>query len=141
VRIGELARRTGVSRRSLRYYERHDLIHARRGANGWREYDAATVDRVRTIADMIANGLTLDGVKELAPCLGTAESECDDTAQALRTYRARLAVVEARLAALQRDRERLSRRIRTLATDSDLRREIGVHGPDPVDAEHRAEPK
>jgi DNA-binding transcriptional MerR regulator len=139
MRIGELARRTGVSRRSLRYYERHDLIHARRGANGWREYDPAAVDRVRTIAEMIANGLTLDGVKELAPCLGAAESECDDPTPALRTYRARLAVVEERLAALQRDRDRLSRRIRTLASGGGLGGEIGVHGPDPVHAEHRVD--
>ncbi|MGH3804692.1 MAG: MerR family DNA-binding transcriptional regulator, partial [Pseudonocardiaceae bacterium] len=28
MRIGELARRTGVSRRALRYYEQQHLLHA-----------------------------------------------------------------------------------------------------------------
>lgn len=61
MRIGELARRTGVSRRSLRYYEQHGLLHARRGGNDWREYDEPAVDRVRAIAELLASGLTWTG--------------------------------------------------------------------------------
>lgn len=36
--IGELSRRTGVSARSLRYYEAQGLLSAGRGANGYRDY-------------------------------------------------------------------------------------------------------
>ena len=53
MRIGELARRTGVSRRSLRYYEQHGLLHARRGGNDWREYDEPAVDRVRALGHRV----------------------------------------------------------------------------------------
>ncbi|MEU8781789.1 MerR family DNA-binding transcriptional regulator [Streptomyces sp. NPDC048637] len=35
--IGELSRRAGVSERLLRYYERMELIHSERRANGYRE--------------------------------------------------------------------------------------------------------
>jgi DNA-binding transcriptional MerR regulator len=115
MRIGELARRTGVSRRSLRYYEQHGLIHARRGDNDWRDYDESTVERVRVIADLIATGLTLEGVKELAPCVEQHDpARCDDLELPARTYRSRLAVVEGQLAALQDTRERLTRRLTAL---------------------------
>ena len=49
MKIGELARRTGVAPRLLRYYEQQGLITARRADNGYREYsedDAAQVERV-----------------------------------------------------------------------------------------------
>jgi DNA-binding transcriptional MerR regulator len=39
VRIGELAGVTGVSTRSLRYYEEQCLLPVRRRTNGYREYD------------------------------------------------------------------------------------------------------
>lgn len=115
MRIGELARRTGVSRRSLRYYEQHGLLHARRGGNDWRDYDEPAVDRVRAIAELLASGLTLDGVKDLVPCLDDHDPErCEDTELPARTYRARLAEVDDRLAALQDTRERLTRKLTAL---------------------------
>lgn len=115
MRIGELARRTGVSRRSLRYYEQHGLLHARRGDNDWREYDEPAVDRVRAIAELLASGLTLDGVKDLVPCLeGHDPEHCADTGLPARTYRARLTDVEGRLASLRETRDRLPRRLSAL---------------------------
>jgi DNA-binding transcriptional MerR regulator len=116
MRIGELSRRTGVSRRSLRYYEQHGLLHSRRTANGWREYDEVAEQRVRAVADMLAAGLTLEGVKELEPCLDMHDlAACDDPGFALTTYLARLAVVEERLAALQQHRDALARRVDEIA--------------------------
>jgi DNA-binding transcriptional MerR regulator len=114
--IGELSRRTGVSPRSLRYYEQHGLLRSRRTPNGWREYDETAERRARAVAEMLAAGLTLEGVKELEPCLDGPDLEsCDDPAIALATYRARLAVVEQRMAALRRHRDELARRVDELA--------------------------
>ena len=115
MQIGELARRTGVSRRSLRYYEQQRLLHARRGPNGWRDYDETTVDRVRLIAEMISDGLTLDHVKQLTPCLDKQDSsECNDPELPLQAYRAQLAVLDERLAQLQRRRGQLTQKIELL---------------------------
>lgn len=115
MRIGELAARTGVSRRSLRYYETHGLLHAERSANGWRVYREASVPRVRKIAEMLDNGLTIEGVRELAACLETQDpAGCPDPGHALETYQARLAVVAERLAALQRDHDKLTGTIQAL---------------------------
>lgn len=115
MRIGELAARTGVSPRSLRYYEKHGLLHAGRSANGWRMYREAAVPRVRKIAEMLDNGLTIEGVRELADCLEMqGQSECRDPGHALETYQARLAVVAERLATLQRDHDKLTGAIQGL---------------------------
>lgn len=115
MQIGELAERTGVSRRMLRYYEQHGLLHARRGRNGWRDYDDAAVDRVRLIADMLRSGLTVDGVRRLAPCLDRDDpSDCADPDLPLRTYRARLEVLQRRLSELRRHHDRLARRVESL---------------------------
>lgn len=69
MRIGELARRTGVSTRVLRYYEQRGLLRAERDANGYRRYDGegavATVGRIR---EMLATGLNTDDIRELLPC-------------------------------------------------------------------------
>ncbi|MEU2043080.1 MerR family transcriptional regulator [Nocardia niwae] len=69
MRIGELAERTGVSVRSLRYYESKDLLSSERTSGGQREYSEAAVDRVRRIQEMFAAGLHSDTIGELLPCI------------------------------------------------------------------------
>ncbi|WP_433661476.1 MerR family transcriptional regulator [Nocardia sp. CA-128927] len=69
MRIGELAERTGVSVRSLRYYETKGLLASDRTSGGQREYAEAAVDRVRRIQEMFAAGLHSDTVGELLPCI------------------------------------------------------------------------
>jgi DNA-binding transcriptional MerR regulator len=89
-----------------------------RGANSWRDYDEIAVDRVLLIAEMISNGLTVDGIKQLAPCLDMHDSSaCDDPELPLQTYQARLAVLDERLTRLQRTHDQLTQRIQALQRD------------------------
>ncbi len=69
MRIGELAEATGVSVRSLRYYEQQGLIRARRTAGGWRDFEELMVERVITIQHLLAAGLSSATMAELLPCL------------------------------------------------------------------------
>ncbi|MEU2714234.1 MerR family transcriptional regulator [Streptomyces sp. NPDC007205] len=66
--IGELSRRTGVSERLLRYYERMELISSERRVNGYREYDDQTVERVRRIRALLAAGLPSRIIRQILPC-------------------------------------------------------------------------
>ncbi|MFI9251087.1 MerR family transcriptional regulator [Streptomyces sp. NPDC053069] len=66
--IGELSRRTGVSERLLRYYERMELISAERRANGYREYDDRTVETVRRIRALLAAGLPTRIIRQVLRC-------------------------------------------------------------------------
>jgi len=69
MRIGELARRTGVSERSLRYYEQQGLLTAERTPGGQRDYPEWAVDRVIRIQELFAAGLHSKKIARLLPCM------------------------------------------------------------------------
>ncbi|MEU6765049.1 MerR family transcriptional regulator [Streptomyces sp. NPDC046853] len=69
MRIGELARRTGVTTRALRYYEEQNLLTAERSDSGQRHYAEAAVDRIRVIRELYAAGLSSKTIAELTPCV------------------------------------------------------------------------
>ncbi|MEW5351647.1 MULTISPECIES: MerR family transcriptional regulator [unclassified Streptomyces] len=69
MRIGELAARTGVSVRALRYYEEQSLLVAERSRSGQRHYPDGAVDRVRLIQQLYAAGLSSRTITELLPCV------------------------------------------------------------------------
>ncbi|MFE9680859.1 MerR family transcriptional regulator [Streptomyces sp. NPDC006285] len=69
MRIGELARRTGVTTRALRYYEEQDLLTAERSGSGQRRYAEDAVDRIRLIRQLYAAGLSSKAIAELTPCV------------------------------------------------------------------------
>ncbi|MFJ3713730.1 MerR family transcriptional regulator [Streptomyces sp. NPDC090053] len=68
MRIGELSRRTGVSQRSLRYYEEQGPLTPTRLPNGYRDYDEHTVTTVRRIQVLLSAGLGTSAVAEILPC-------------------------------------------------------------------------
>ncbi|HUC36903.1 MAG TPA: PAS domain S-box protein [Acidimicrobiales bacterium] len=60
MRVGELARRTGVGVSTLRAWEsRFGVLEPTRSASGQRLYDEADVERVGTICRLVTEGLTL----------------------------------------------------------------------------------
>src|SRR4051812_2502787 len=68
LRIGELAARSGVSADTIRYYERIGLMpRAARTSGGYREYNEASVDRVRFVQNALRFGFSL---KQVAAFLG-----------------------------------------------------------------------
>ncbi|MGH8826744.1 MAG: MerR family transcriptional regulator [Jiangellaceae bacterium] len=65
MKIGEVAGRTGVAARLIRYYEQQGLLGADRAPNGYRSYTEAHVDRVLRIAGLVQAGLPTRLVKVL----------------------------------------------------------------------------
>ena len=61
--ISELAKKVGLSRTALLYYEKQNLISGRRLENGYRVYSDKDVQRVRLIQQLQAGGLTLQECK------------------------------------------------------------------------------
>ncbi|WP_026257590.1 MerR family transcriptional regulator [Actinopolymorpha alba] len=69
MRIGELARLTGVSVRSLRYYEEQSLLRPERHPNGYRSFSESDVERVAQIQLLFASGLNSRCIADLLPCM------------------------------------------------------------------------
>jgi DNA-binding transcriptional MerR regulator len=115
MRIGELAHRTDVSPRMLRYYEDRGLITARRLDNGFREYDDYLVDRVRKIRGLLDSGIPTRIIANILPCLNQQEIVVEDADPQLRAM-----LVEQRdkmterAAVLEQNRDALTRYIHAL---------------------------
>lgn len=88
--IGELSLRTGVSQRSLRYYEAQGLLEPMRTPLGHRRFDAADVVRVRLVQRLFGAGLSSGEIAPLLPAL-LGEAGADGGAvEELRAHRRRL---------------------------------------------------
>ncbi|MCO1574295.1 MerR family transcriptional regulator [Crossiella sp. SN42] len=108
MRIGELAARTGVSVRSLRYYEEQGLLVSRRSASGQRHYTEREVERVHFIQRMFAAGLSSRTIAEVLPCVDSPSA----------------ANVDAAMARMERERDRLSAHIAELSRTRDALDEL-----------------
>lgn len=116
--IGELARETGVSIRSLRYYETKQLLSAQREANGYRSYDQTAVERVRMIQSYLSLGLSTNEIFDVVLCSkpddvitlcdGTGFSSCPGE---MDFYQEKLAEIEAQIAALEKAKQHLKQRL------------------------------
>lgn len=103
MRIGELAERTGVSARMLRYYEQQGLLAPTRGSGGQREYGTPEVERVALLRTLFDAGLSSRTIARLLPCVDTPS---------LRT-------AEDAFATMARERDRLREAMGTLGTAVD----------------------
>lgn len=105
LRVGDLASRTGVSPRLLRYYENQGLIAAERSSTGQRIFGAAAAEQVRYIRLLLEAGLTTRVIGELLDCIhesGRLEPCAVPTLVVhLRAHDARLADLLSTRAALQ----------------------------------------
>ncbi|MFD9871634.1 MerR family transcriptional regulator [Streptomyces niveus] len=107
MKIGELARRTAVSERSLRYYEEQGLLAPERTPSGHRTYPERAVDRVIRIQELFAAGLCSGKIAELLPCMrdedgGPSEAATPWLVADLTRQRAR---IDQQIADLVRTRE------------------------------------
>jgi DNA-binding transcriptional MerR regulator len=69
LRVGDLAARTGVSPRLLRYYENQDLLAAERSSTGQRLFASVAVEQVRSIRLLLEAGLPTRLIRELIDCV------------------------------------------------------------------------
>ena len=80
--IGELARRSEVSRDTLRYYEQEKLIEpAGKSPGGYRLYDKSSAIRIRFIKQAQSCGFTLAEIRELLILRSQEAASCRDVRQ------------------------------------------------------------
>jgi MerR family Zn(II)-responsive transcriptional regulator of zntA len=116
--ISELARRSGVSERSLRHYEQKGLIVSRRLKNGYRDFDASQVERVKAVQFYLGLGLTTDGIESMFTCAEKhhlSHEGCVEEA-ALALYEHKLTEINEILEDLLEVKSRLEERLFLLKT-------------------------
>ena len=98
MKIGELARRTGLAPSRIRFYESIGLLQAvQRQANGYRSYPEQAVLVLRLIATAQKAGFSLDELRTLLPG-GLAGWEHDTLIDTLRRKVQDIEVLQAQLA-------------------------------------------
>ncbi|MFI7423337.1 MerR family transcriptional regulator [Nonomuraea sp. NPDC049684] len=100
MRIGELAERTGVSTRSLRYYEQHGLLSARRGPNGYREYAEEDVKLVAEIRSLLSVGFTLEDTRPFVDCLRSGHSTGGSCRESVEVYQRKIMQIDEEIRVL-----------------------------------------
>ncbi|MEK5252359.1 MerR family transcriptional regulator [Paenibacillus sp. FSL F4-0125] len=112
MKIGELAKLTGVSVRSLRYYESQGLISPIRQANGYREYSSLAVETVETIKLYLNLGLSTEQIAGFLHCvLMNKEAFC---AEVMPLYRSKLEDIERQLVELNQIKRNLEERMASI---------------------------
>ncbi|MGB8360697.1 MAG: heavy metal-responsive transcriptional regulator [Acidimicrobiia bacterium] len=106
MKIGQLARRTGISTKAIRYYEELGVLpEPERAPNGYRVYDPAAADRITFIQDAQSAGLSLMEIQAILELRDAGESTCAHVIASLEIH---LREVDRQMAELVRTRRRLT---------------------------------
>lgn len=122
--IGELARHTNTSIRSLRYYEAKRLLSPQRLENGYRSYDQAAIERVGHIQFYLRLGLTTQQVFSIVSCgrPDSSPSPFDEInyprcPEAIDLYQEKLTEIEEQIATLEQAKTYLKQRLAFLMSE------------------------
>jgi DNA-binding transcriptional MerR regulator len=106
LKIGDVASAAGVSRDTIRYYERLRLLpRPGRTRSGYRLYSQSDIEQVRFIKQAQSLGLSLDEIKQLLPGRGAGLEECRRVRDLLK---AKLEELDSRLSELRAFRRKLA---------------------------------
>ncbi len=116
--IGALAAATGLSRDTLRFYEKRGLLTSARHPNGYRDYPAQTVDWLRYLRGAQALGFTLAEIEADRAVLADPAASVERIREALTQ---KLDDIDQRIAGLTALRAELARRLEEPLLDCPLR--------------------
>ncbi|MET9384802.1 MerR family transcriptional regulator [Streptomyces sp. NPDC002928] len=110
MRIGELAAQTGLSKDTIRFYEKIGLVAGRRLANGYRDFPPEAVPWLQYVRTAQTLGFTLAEIARH----GEELSQAPDAAEALSAlFQEKIQVIDARMAELTTLRADLTARVGT----------------------------
>ena len=107
MRIGEVADRSGVSTKTIRYYEEIGVMpEPSRTANGYRKYGEQAIARIRFIRDGQASGLSLAEIGAILDMRDRGEQTCGHVLALLESH---VAEIDRQIDQLQVTRHRLAK--------------------------------
>lgn len=106
--IGELSRQTGLSKDTIRFYEKNGLIQSserKAGSRIYREYSDSVIERLRMIRQGKALGFTLSEIRELTEAW---EDGTLSRSKQVEVIRDKLAEIQQKMSNLQEMEDYLS---------------------------------
>lgn len=103
--IGEVAKRSGLPPKTIRYYEDIGLIRPQRGTNGYRAFRETDLHKLAFLGRARALGFTIEDCRAL---LGLYEDETRESVRVKAIATEHLATIDEKIDQLQAMRETLS---------------------------------
>ncbi|MEU0398556.1 MerR family DNA-binding transcriptional regulator [Streptomyces sp. NPDC006208] len=113
--ISEVARRAGVTTKTVRYYESLGLITPARLANGYRDYSEHEARMVREARELNRLGIPVERTRPFLECLADGREHADDCPSSLAGYREAIDDLALRIEALTARRAVLVRHLHDAA--------------------------
>ncbi|MGF9769785.1 MerR family transcriptional regulator [Bacillus cereus] len=111
MKISELSKKTGASIRSIRHYEKKNLITAVRLENGYREFDESAIKRIRIIQLYLGLGLVTEQIEEILKCEVNGPEDYEFCEEMLETYQVKLDQINRQISVLDVVKHRLEKQI------------------------------
>jgi MerR family copper efflux transcriptional regulator len=116
MRIGELAEKTGLSAKALRYYEEIGVLpEPLRTDSGYRDYGEDAVARVNFIRSAQSVGFTLGEIGEIFAFKDRGETPCRHVQALIERHGRDLSLRIRHLEAMRNDLQRLAKRAKQLS--------------------------
>jgi DNA-binding transcriptional MerR regulator len=132
MKIGELASSTGLTTKTIRYYEQIGVLsEPPRTQSGYRNYDQTATERLGFVKAAQRAGLTLADIRSILAIHGRGDAPCSHVSELIDT---KLNEIDKRLQALERTQQELRR----------LRKRAGSLSPEDCSADsicHIIEPR
>lgn len=112
--IGEVAERSGIPPKTIRYYEDIGLIRPLRSENGYRAFRESDLHKLTFLGRARALGFSIEDCRKL---LGLYEDESRESAQVKAVAREHLATIDDKIAQLQSMRQTLSQLVKACHGD------------------------
>lgn len=123
MRIGQLAATSGVTEKTIRYYEEIGVLEpAARAPNGYRDYEPTAVNKLRFIRAAQSVGLSLGEIREVIGLRDRGVTPCEHVVDLIRRRADEIDAKIAELELVRADLIRLEKRARSLdpkACDAD----------------------
>ncbi|RED40245.1 MerR family transcriptional regulator [Paenibacillus sp. VMFN-D1] len=116
MKISQLSKITGASIRSIRHYEATNLLTASRLKNGFREFDEASIERIKTIKTYLNLGLTTKQIEKTLKCTdGSYKDEAEKVCrEMIQMYEEMLLEVNRKMNALAVVKQEMEEQVRQM---------------------------
>ncbi|MEM0947013.1 MAG: Cu(I)-responsive transcriptional regulator [Pseudomonadota bacterium] len=112
--ISDVAQRSGLPPKTIRYYEDIGLVTPPRGANGYRQFTEVHVHKLAFLGRARAFGFSIEDCRTL---LGLYEDESRTSAEVKELAQTHLAEIEGKISALAEMRDTLRTLVHSCAGD------------------------